>query len=99
MFEKLQQIKQLRDQAKQMKDRLATITVSADAMGGKITVIMDGNQELLGIDIDPSLLSPEHKEQVEKEIKNAINDAAKKAKNEMAKQFQQGGFTLPSLGG
>lgn len=98
MFEKLKQIKDLRDQANQLKQKLAAVTVSAQAMGGKITIVMDGNQEIVGLDIDPAVLSAEHKEQLERELQEAFNAAGKKAKMEMARQFQQGGLDLSSFG-
>jgi nucleoid-associated protein EbfC len=98
MFNKIKQIKELRSQANDLKSKLAEVTVSAHGHGDKITVVMDGNQEIQAIDIDASLLTPEHKESVEKDLKSTINDAAKKAKQEMAKQFQQGNFTMPNLG-
>ncbi|MFH0952691.1 MAG: YbaB/EbfC family nucleoid-associated protein [Patescibacteria group bacterium] len=98
MFDKIKQLKELRDQAKNMKDQLAEVTVSAQTMHDKITVVMDGNQEVISIDIDPTLLTADNKEELEKELAKAINDAAKKAKMEMARQFQQGGFSLPNLG-
>lgn len=99
MFEKLKQLKDLKDQARELKNKLSGITVATTAMDDNVTVVMDGNQEIVGLSIEPSVLSPDHKERLEKELTRAINDAAKKAKVEMAKQLQQGNFKLPNLGG
>ncbi|MFC1662755.1 YbaB/EbfC family nucleoid-associated protein [Patescibacteria group bacterium] len=98
MFDKLKQLKELRDQAKDLKSKLAEITVSAQAEDDKITVVMNGNQEIVSVDIDASLLIPDQKEKVQKGLIEAINQASKKAKSEMAKQFQQGNFQMPNFG-
>jgi DNA-binding protein YbaB len=57
MFQKLKQYKDLRDSAKEAQSVLSKETVHADSVGGKIGVVMDGNQQILSIDIDPSLLA------------------------------------------
>jgi DNA-binding YbaB/EbfC family protein len=98
MFNKIKQLKELRDQAKDLKSQLAGITVSAEGLDGKITVSMDGNQEITAINIDPSVLTADNKEELQKQLAETINKAAKKAKMEMAKQFQQGNFQMPNLG-
>jgi DNA-binding YbaB/EbfC family protein len=98
MLEKIKQLKQLRDQAQAMKQALAQATVSADAAHGKVSVVMDGNQEVLAVNIDQALLSPDKKEDLEKIIKAATNDAVKKSRALMAQKVQSmGGFNLPNL--
>jgi DNA-binding YbaB/EbfC family protein len=99
MFSKLKQYKELRDQAKQLQNKLAQETVHADAKGGKISLVMDGNQKVVALDIDPSLLSPEKKQEVEDGIKAAFEDAVKKAQRVMAEQMRGSGFSLPGMGG
>ncbi|MFC1687949.1 YbaB/EbfC family nucleoid-associated protein, partial [Patescibacteria group bacterium] len=62
-------------------------------------VVIDGNQEILSIEIDPELLNPEQKEKLEKGIKEAVNDAMKKIQRTIAMKMQQmGGFNLPGMG-
>ncbi len=98
MFDKLKQIKDLRDQAKQMKEVLAEETAYAEAMGGKVHVVINGNQQILSIEIDSELLKPELKEDLEKGIKEAVNDAIKKIHRTIAMKMQQmGGLNLPGM--
>lgn len=99
MFDKFKQLKQLRDQATAMKQALAEETVQADTAHGRISVLMDGNQEVLAVTIDPELLASDKKEEVEKSVKEAVNDAVKKSQRAMAQKIQgMGGLNLPGLG-
>ncbi len=92
MFNKLKNFKQLRDQAKQMQSMLAQETAEGTGAWGKVKVIMNGNQEVLSIDIDQELLN--NKEKTQDAVKEAFNDAIKKIQKTMALKMQQGGFGL-----
>jgi nucleoid-associated protein EbfC len=99
MFNKIKQLKDLRDQANTMKQALAQETVSAEADHGRVSLVMDGNQEVLAVSIAPELLQPEKKEEVEKAVKEAANDAVKKSQRAMAQKIQgMGGLNLPGMG-
>lgn len=98
MFEKLKQYKDLRNQAKIIQDRLKEIIVHADADGGKIQVVMDGNQNLLGIEIDPGHLRSENRDQLQKHIAEAVNTAVKKSQMEMAQAMKNmKGLNFPGM--
>lgn len=97
MFQKLKQYKDLRDQSKKMKSALEKETVHADAAGGKIGVVMDGNQQILSIDIDESLFAPQYKSIVEKGVKEAIEGAMKKLQRLMLEKMKKGEIELPDL--
>lgn len=98
MFSKLKQYKHLRDEAKQMQSVLAQETVYADAARGKVQVVMDGNQHVNGVQIDPELIRPERKTELEKHVMDAVNDAVKKSQMAMAKKAREmGKLNLPGL--
>lgn len=97
MFNKLKQMKDLRDQAKQLKDMMAQETVQGEGSGGKIIVRMNGNQEILTLDIAPELLAPEHKKEVEDGVRAAMQNAISAVQHLMAKKMQQGEINLPNL--
>lgn len=97
MFEKLKQYKDLRNQAKMVQERLKGITVHAQADGGKVQVVMDGNQQVLGIEIDPDHLRRERREELQRHIAQAVNDAVKKSQMEMAQTIKgMPGLNLPT---
>lgn len=98
MFNKLKQFKDLRNQAKEMQNTLAQEIVYADSTHGKIQVVMDGNQHINGVTIDPDLLKPERKTEIEKGFQDAVNDAVKKSQMAMAKKAREmGHLNLPGL--
>lgn len=98
MFNKLKQFKDLRHQAKEMQNTLAKETVYADSARGKVQVVMDGNQHVNGLTIDPELLKPERKTETEKAVQDAFNDAVKKSQMAMAKKAREmGHLNLPGL--
>ncbi|MEK7636982.1 MAG: YbaB/EbfC family nucleoid-associated protein [Patescibacteria group bacterium] len=98
MFNKLKQFKDLRHQAKEMQHTLAQETVYADSARGKVQVVMDGNQHVNGLTIDPELLKPERKTETERAVQDAFNDAVKKSQMAMAKKAREmGHLNLPGL--
>ncbi|MBI4425997.1 MAG: YbaB/EbfC family nucleoid-associated protein [Candidatus Kerfeldbacteria bacterium] len=96
MFSKLKQYKELRHQAKTIQNTLKEVVVHADADHGKIQVVMDGNQEVLGIEIDPDHLRAEKREELQQHLAEAVNNAIRKSQVEAAKVLKQTpGFKLP----
>ncbi len=97
MFNKLKQFKDLRDQANEIKSSLANESAEGSAEWDKIKVKIDGNQEILSVEIDPELLNANDKEKLEKGIKEATNEAIKNVQKIMAKKMQESGFSLPGM--
>ncbi len=100
MFSKLKQIKELRDQAKRLQDELGQETVNGD-WHHKINMVMDGNQKIVSIDIEPELLDNDKKEELEKGLKECFNETVKKAQMAAARRMQgmggMGGFNMPGM--
>lgn len=96
MFEKLKQFKDLRDKANNVRKQLANESVVAEQ--GGISVVMDGNQEVLRVEIKPELLQPDHKERAEQAAKDAFNDAVKKVQKIMVEKMRASGdFNIPGI--
>jgi DNA-binding YbaB/EbfC family protein len=97
MFSKIKHLQELKSQANQIKKVLSEETVEGSAAWGKVTITMDGNQDVKAVKIDPELLSDASK--VESAVKDAINDAIKKVQRVMAQKMSQfGDLNLPKLG-
>jgi len=97
-------INQMMKQAQQMQERLqqqmAEMRVEATAGGGMVTVVVNGNKQILSLKIDPEVVSKEDVEMLQDLILAAINDANRKADEQMNKQMSgmMGGMKLPGLG-
>lgn len=87
MFNKLKQIKDVRDQAKQMQSQLAEIVVVGKSKGDKVMVTVDGNQTMQGVKIEEGLTT----EEIEKGVQEAFNKAMKQMQREMAAKMKDMG--------
>jgi DNA-binding YbaB/EbfC family protein len=94
-----QQIQQMMKQAQQMQERLqkemAALSVEASAGGGMVTATLNGAKQLLSIKIDPEVVSKDDIEMLQDLIVAAVNDAHRKADEEMQKKM--GGMLPPGM--
>jgi DNA-binding protein YbaB len=82
MFEKLKQLKDLRDQAKTIQNALAGVMINEEKNGVKIA--MDGNMNVKSIALEKEM----SKEELEKVLPNVFNEAIKKAQRAMAEKMK-----------
>jgi hypothetical protein len=82
-----QQMQQMMKQAQQMKERLdkqmSEVRVEGGAGGGMVTVAMNGAKQVLSVKLDPEVVSKDDVEMLQDLIVAAINDAQRKADDEM----------------
>lgn len=91
MFNKLKDLNKLRSQASEMQKKLADEFITVQ--DGVVEITINGNMEIQSVEID----SVENKERLEKNLKNAINNAIKKAQKIMAQKMMGGGLNLPGF--
>ena len=89
MFNKLKQIKDLRSQAKTVQSALSEVIITEERRG--VTITINGNMEVSSVKI-----SEDAKNNLEDNVKQAINEAIKKAQMGMAKKMQEMG-SMPGL--
>ena len=86
-------------QAQQMQERLQTemtgLRVEGNAGGGMVTVLVNGAKQVQSITIDPEVVSKEDVGMLQDLIVAAINDAHRKADEEMAQRM--GGLLPPGM--
>ena len=86
-------------QAQQMQERLqkqmADLRVEGNAGGGMVTVVMNGAKQVQLLKIDPEVVSKEDVGMLQDLIIAALNDAHRKADEEMQKSV--GGMLPPGL--
>ncbi len=93
-------------QAQQMQQKMATIqeelkntTATGTAGGGMVTVIANGKNEIISIEIENQMISVEEKDMLQDLIAAATNDALRKVqaigKEEMSKLT--GGMNIPGI--
>jgi len=87
MFNKLKQIKDLRNKAKSLQAQLAEVMVVGKANSGKIMVTVDGNQEVQGVKIEDGQSTSD----IEDGVKKAFQDAHKQLQKELANRMKDMG--------
>ena len=93
MFNKLKQFKDLKDRAKAIQSTLSQEKAEGSAAWGKVKVTIDGNQNVLSVSIDPSMM--EDREKLQDAIREATNDAIQKIQKVMATKLKDiGGLDL-----
>ena len=96
-------IQQMMKQAQQMQERLqkqmAELRVEGNAGGGMVTVIVNGGKQVQSLKIDPEVVSKEDVEMLQDLIVAAVNDAQRKADDELSKTMggMMGGLKIPGL--
>jgi len=92
-------IQQMMQQAQQMQERLqkqmAELRVEGNAGGGMVTVVVNGAKQVQSLKIDPEVVSKDDVEMLQDLIVAALNDAQRKADEEM--QRNVGGMLPPGL--
>ena len=97
-------IQQMMKQAQQMQERLqkqmAELRVEGNAGGGMVIATVNGNKQLLTLQIDPECVAKDDVEMLQDLIVAAINDAHRKVDEALASQMQgmMGGLRLPGMG-
>jgi DNA-binding YbaB/EbfC family protein len=90
-------------QAQQMQERLQKqmkdLRVEATAGGGMVTVVVNGAKAIQSLTIDPEVVSRDDVEMLQDLIVAAVNDAQRKADEELSKQMggMLGGLRIPGL--
>lgn len=83
----MQQMQQMMKQAQQMQEQLqkqmTELRVEASAGGGMVSVVINGAKQVQSLKIDPEVVSKEDVEMLQDLIVAAINDAQRKADEEM----------------
>jgi len=96
-------IQQMMKQAQQMQERMqkemADLKVEGNAGGGMVTVVMNGAKQVNSLTIDPEVVSKDDVEMLQDLIVAAINDAHRKADEEMSQKMggMMGGLKIPGL--
>ena len=96
-------IQQMKKQAQQMQERMqkemAGLKVEGNAGGGMVTVVVNGAKQLQSLKIDPEVVSKDDVEMLQDLIVAAINDAHRKADEEMSQKMggMMGGLKIPGL--
>jgi len=96
-------MQQLMKQAQKMQDQLhkqmESTVVEASAGGGMVSVKMNGNKQLLSIQIDPEVFAGGDKDMLQDLVVAAVNEGTRKVEETLSSQLgnMTGGMKNPGL--
>ncbi len=101
MGQLLKQAQQFQSKMAKLQEELADQTVEASAGGGMVTVVVNGRQEVLSIQIDPEVIDREDPEMLQDLIMAAVNDGLSRARDMMNEEMGEltKGLNIPGLPG
>ncbi len=76
----VKQVQKLQAQMLQTQEELAQETVTVCVGGGAVTVVMNGQQEVHSVTIDPEAVNAEEVDMLQDLIMAAVNEALKKSR-------------------
>ena len=99
MANMMKQAQKLQAQMLKMQEELAEKTVESSSGGGMVTVVANGRQQIVSIQIEREVVDPEDVEMLQDLIQAAVNDALAKAQEMVSSEMGKltGGLNIPGL--
>jgi DNA-binding YbaB/EbfC family protein len=100
----LQQMQQIMKQVQQMQEQLQKqlddLVVEASAGGGMVTVRMNGQKQLVSVQVEREVFASEDIEMLQDLIVAAVNEATRKVDEQLASRVGSlaSGLNLPGMG-
>ena len=88
-------MKQAQQMQERMQKQMEEMRIEATAGGGMVTVVINGSKAVQSLKIDPEVVSKEDVEMLQDLIVAALNDAHRKADEEMSQKM--GGMLPPGI--
>lgn len=79
---------QIKENMKQMQERLEAARHEGEAGGGQVRAVVDGKSELRQIKVDPALVASQDVELLEELIVAAVADACRRSRIAMQEEMQ-----------
>ena len=95
----MKQAQEMQQKMAKLQEELAEKEVEASSGGGMVRVKMNGQQEVLSIQIEPEVFKDGDKEMLEDLIVAAVNEARREALNLAKEEMSRltGGLPMPGL--
>jgi nucleoid-associated protein EbfC len=95
-------MKQAQDMQKKMeaiKEELAQKEIKVTSGGGMVELVINGQQEIKEIHIEPDIIDPEDREMLEDLVLAAVNEGIRQSKEMVNEEMSKltGGLNLPGM--
>jgi len=95
----MKQAQKLQSQMMKLQEELAEKTVESSSGGGMVTVVANGRQQIVSIQIENEVVDPDDVEMLQDLVLAAANDALAKAQEMVSSEMGKltGGMNIPGL--
>lgn len=99
MQEMMKQARKMQEQLAQAQESMKDVTIDASAGGGMVKATVNGDLELVSIQIDPDALDPKDVDLLQDMIVAAVNEAIRGVSEVASKQMSSitGGLNIPGM--
>lgn len=99
MQEMMKQARKMQEQLAQAQESMKDVTIDASAGGGMVKATVNGDLELVSIQIDPDALDPEDVDLLQDMIVAAVNEAIRGVSEVASTQMSSitGGLNIPGM--
>jgi len=99
MSEIMRQAQDFQQRLSQVQNELAKRFVTASVGGGMVSVIVNGKNELMSIQIEKEVINPEDQTMLQDLIVSAVNEGIKKAQDMAQTEMKKltGGINIPGM--
>lgn len=99
MQEMMKQARKMQEQLAQAQESMKDVTIDASAGGGMVKATVNGDLELVSIQVDPDALDPEDVDLLQDMIVAAVNEAIRGVSEVASKQMSSitGGLNIPGM--
>ncbi len=98
-YDALKQAQKIQDKLKKTREGLAEREVEASSGGGVVKVVINGNKQLLRIEIDKAVVDPDDIEMLQDLVVSAVNSSMEKVNAIINGEVSRvtGGLPVPDL--
>jgi hypothetical protein len=95
----MQQAKKIQERLANIQEEMAEKTIEGSAGGGMVTVVANGRQEVVSIQIEPEVVNADDVEMLQDLVQAAVNDALRKSQEMVQQEMAKitGGLKIPGM--
>lgn len=99
MNDLMKQAQQMQKRMLEIREELANQTIEATVGGGMVKAVVNGQQELVSLQITPEVVDPDDTEMLEDLVVAAVNEALQRSQELMSDEMSKltGNLKIPGL--
>lgn len=95
----LKQAQRIQAELAKVQEEMAQKTIEASSGGGMVSVVVNGRQEVISINIEREVVNPEDIDMLQDLVLAAVNEGIRKSQEMVTEEMKKltGGLSIPGL--